>query len=127
MIDDRLCSLDHHLKFQTALGETSLLFEFCEQRRKRRYLFRDRDLRQGHYEVVWQPPITKLHETGNENVERPDAASTQLFVKRLDANADEWRQCAVLISLGHFRRRGSCVAVFLVVRTIPVAIFKVDA
>src|SRR5215213_2983733 len=54
-VDDRLCSLDHHLEFQTTFRELSVLLKPREQRGERRDLLRDRDLRERDDEVVRQP------------------------------------------------------------------------
>ena len=66
-------------------------------------------------------------ELGHEEIERPQAADVQLVRHRLDPNADEWRQRVRLESFGNLARGGLRVCVFLRVRSVPVAIFEIDA
>ena len=64
---------------------------------------------------------------GNENIEGAHAARAQLFVKRLDANANKGRQRTVSHAVGDFRGRSGGMAIFFCIGTIAVAVFKVDA
>src|SRR5215212_1034912 len=127
MINDRLRGFDHHLKLQTASSQTCLLLELCEQCGESRHLFRNSDLRQGHDEVVRQTAVVQLNKTGDKNVERTNAARSQFFIKRLDANADEGRQRALLTSVSSFGRSRDRVSVLFFVRPVSVTVFKVDA
>src|SRR5687767_4393551 len=68
-----------------------------------------------------------FRESGNENIECAKATCAQFFVERLDADADERRECTVLTSLGSFSRSRSCVTVFFLIGSIAVAVFEVDA
>src|ERR1051325_3179878 len=94
MIDDRLCGFDHHLKLQTAFSKTGLLLELCEECCECRHLFRNSDLWQGHYEVIGQAAVIEFDQTRDKNIQRAEAALSQFFVERLDANSDERRTCA---------------------------------
>src|SRR5207244_10078699 len=59
--------------------------------------------------------------------QRADAPPHQLLRERLDADADERRERAVLHAGGDFARGGGGVAVLLVVGTVAVSVLEVDA
>src|SRR6185503_7998189 len=91
MIDDRLCSLDHHFKLQTTFLKTYLLLEPLEQRSECRDLFGNRDLRQCDDEVVRQTTAAQINQRRDKNIECAKTSCPQFFIERLDPDANERR------------------------------------
>ena len=127
MIDDRLRCFDHHFKLQTSSGESCLLLELTEQCGERRHLFGNRDLWQRYDEVIRQTSVVAFDKRGDKDVERAKAARAQFFIERLDSNADERRQRAILTSFSSLGCRGNSVSILFVVGTVSITIFKIDA
>ena len=126
-VDDRLRSFDHHFEFERACGQTRLAFKQIKKIGESCDLFGNRNLRQRDDEILRQFTARLFHQSRNKNVERPHTACAQFFGEGLDADADERRQRSVLHSLGYFNCGRGCVSVFFIVRSIAVAVFKVDA
>jgi hypothetical protein len=83
-------------------------------------------LRDRHDEIGRQPLAGCAHQRGDEAIERAQAPRLQLCRHRLDPDADERRQGAVLQPGGHLLRRRDGMAVLFGVRTVTVAVLEIE-
>ena len=72
-------------------------------------------------------PRARARQRRHEQIERPQAARVQLLRHRLDADADERRQCSRRVTRGDFLGHRLRMAVFFSVRPDAVAVLEVDA
>ena len=70
--------------------------------------------------------MVAFDQRGDKNVERAKAPRAQFFVERFDANANEWRERAILTSFSSLGCGGNSVSIFFVVGTVAITIFKID-
>src|SRR2546423_5735556 len=66
-----------------------------------------------------------MEQSGHENVERTDAAGTQIFVQRFDPDTYERRKRAARETARDFIRGGGSVAIFFFLRSIAVTVLEI--
>ena len=126
LIDDRLRRFDHRLDPQRARRQAVPLLEHFEQAHRGGHLLRHLHLRHGDDEILRQLAAGLREQRGDEDVERANAARAQVFVQRLDADADERRQRTRREAARHFRRARGGVAIFLGVGAVAVAVLEIE-
>ena len=126
--ENRLRRLDHQLEAQRAGRQLAPVLEGVARRRERRDLFGRRHLRQRDDEVVrHRRRSVRSTQPREEQIERAQAAPLQLFVQRLDPDADPGRQRARRQRGRHFVGRRLRDAILFLVRPVAEAVLEIDA
>ena len=124
--DQRLGQLDHELELQRPRRQPQRALEGLEGGDGSAHLLGAFDLRHCHHEARWQAPLGVLHQGGEEDVERANRPGFRDTGERLDADADEGRERALLEAAGQLPGRPGRVAVLLGVGADAVAVLEVE-
>ena len=93
-VENRLRRFNHQFNAQSFAREPEGGLEVRANSGERGGFFGDGDLGKGDEEILRKLAAGSSDEFGQKRVQGTDAASAEFFVKRLDANADEGRQCS---------------------------------
>ena len=125
MVDDRLGRLDLDLEPQPIIGQAEGGLQPTQEVGEGGHVLDGDHLGEGDDEAVGQP-AGPLQQGGQEHVQGPDAAMVTAVGEGLDPQADERRQDAGRLGLGHRGSGDGCGLVLHDVVVHPVAVLEVD-